>query len=182
MNALRMLGYFLYLAVFRHTPEDFRPYALFFPWLRNRLVALFADHCGRGVRVKSNAEVSPYIRIGDRSELGTRCMIQSGVAIGDDVIMGPDVKIFSRNHRFDDPAQPVALQGKQQRSVTIGNDVWIGANVVILPGVTIGDHAILAAGAIVTRDVPEWAIAGGNPARVIKDRRGAGDTGADPAA
>jgi maltose O-acetyltransferase len=182
MNALRMLGYFLYLAVFRHTPEDFRPYALFFPWVRNRLVTMFADDCGPGVRVKSKAEVSPHIRIGSRSELGTRCMIQSGVVIGDDVIMGPDVKIFSRNHRFDDPSQPVASQGKQQRPVVIGNDVWIGANVVILPGLRVGDHAILAAGAIVTRDVPEWAIVGGNPARVIKDRRAGANSGADSAA
>ena len=179
---MRLLAYFLYLAVFRHTPEDFRPYALFFPWVRNRLVAFFADQCGRSVRVKSNAEVSPHIRIGERSELGTRCMIQSGVVIGDDVIRGPDVKIFSRNHRFDDPGQPVALQGKQQRSVVIGNDVWIGANVVVLPGVTVGDHAILAAGAIVTRDVPAWAIVGGNPARIIKDRRDEGSTDADSAA
>ena len=179
---MRMLAYFLYLAVFRHTPEDFRPYALFFPWVRNRLVAFFADECGKGVRVKSSAEVSPHIRIGERSELGTRCMIQSGVVIGDDVIMGPDVKIFSRNHRFDDPGQPVALQGKQQGTVVIGNDVWIGANVVILPGVVVGDHAILAAGAIVTRNVPGWAIVGGNPARIIKDRRGHEHAGADPAA
>jgi maltose O-acetyltransferase len=177
-----MLAYFLYLAVFRHTPEDFRPYALFFPWVRNRLVAFFADQCGKGLRVKSNAEVSPHIRIGETSELGTRCMIQSGVVIGDNVIMGPDVKIFSRNHRFDDPGQPVALQGKLQRSVVIGNDVWIGANVVVLPGVTIGDHAILAAGAIVTRDVPEWAIVGGNPARLIKDRRDDERAGADSVA
>lgn len=168
---MRMLAYFLYLSIFRHTPEDYRPYALFFPWIRNRLVEAFADACGRQVRVKSNAEVSPYIRIGDRSELGTRCVIQSGVVIGDDVIMGPDVKIFSRNHRFEDIGQPVRDQGKKQDPVTIGNDVWIGANVVVLPGVTIGNHAVLAAGAIVTRDVPEWTIVGGNPARVIRDRR-----------
>jgi maltose O-acetyltransferase len=109
-------------------------------------------------------------------------MIQSGVVLGDDVIMGPDVKIFSRNHRFDDPGQAVASQGKQQRSVVIGDDVWIGANVVVLPGVTVGDHAILAAGAIVTRDVPAWAIVGGNPARFIKDRRDGEHAGADSAA
>ena len=168
---MRMLAYFLYLAVFRHTPEDYRPYALFFPWIRNRLVGVFADACGRQVRVKSNAEVSPHIRIGDRSELGTRCVIQSGVVIGDDVIMGPDVKIFSRNHRFEDTGTPVRDQGKRQGTVTIGNDVWIGANVVILPGVTIGDHAIVAAGAIVTRSVGEWTVVGGNPARRIRDRR-----------
>ncbi len=176
---MRMLAYFLYLAVFRHTPEDYRPYALFFPWIRNRLVGLFTDACGRQVRVKSNAEVSPYIRIGDRSELGTRCMIQSGVVIGNDVIMGPDVKIFTRNHRIDDTGRPVRDQGKQQGAVTIGNDVWIGANVVVLPGVSIGDHAVLAAGAIVTRNVPEWTIVGGNPARPIRDRREADEAQPD---
>lgn len=98
-------------------------------------------------------------------------MIQSNVTIGDDVIMGPDVKIYSRNHVFDDPDRPIAVQGKRFLTTSVGDDVWIGANVVILAGVKIGAHCVIGAGAVVTRDVPEWSIAAGNPARVIRDRR-----------
>jgi len=167
---VRMLLYFLYIAVFRHTPEDYRPYALFFPGLRSLLVKGFVDACGHRPRVKSNADISPFISIGDHSELGTRCLIQAGVVIGSDVIMGPDVKIYTRNHRFDSLDTPIRNQGKHSASTQIGNDVWIGANVVILPGVSIGDHSVIAASAVVTRDVSSGSVVAGNPARFVKSR------------
>ena len=97
-------------------------------------------------------------------------MIHSNVTLGDHVIMGPDVKIYSRNHRFEDPNVPIQYQGKRYLKTTIGNDVWIGANVIITAGVTVGDHVIIAAGAVVTKDIPDFAIVGGVPARIIKYR------------
>lgn len=163
--------YFLYIAFFRYTPEDYRPYSLGFPAVRRFLVAQFAQGCGKHVRVKRNADIAPGIVIGDHSELGTRCMIHSNVSLGSYVIMGPDVKIYSRNHAFDDLETPIALQGKIYKETRIGDDVWIGANSIILAGISIGSHSIVAAGSVVTRDVPEWAVVGGNPAKVIKDRR-----------
>lgn len=166
----RLVFFTLYTGIFRFTPEDYRPYALFFPQLRSWLVRCFIVRSGTGLRVKHNADISPNIRIGNNSELGTRCLIQSGVAIGDDVIMGPDVKIYARNHGFDRLDIPMRLQGETAKETVIGNDVWIGANVLIMPGVTVGNHTILAAGAIVTRDVPDYAMAGGNPARIIRMR------------
>ena len=64
------------------------------------------------------------------------------------------------------------VQGaSDSRPITIDNDVWIGLRAMIMPGVTIGDHAIVAAGSVVTKDVPEWAIVGGNPAKIIKSRK-----------
>ena len=170
MNLYRKLIYLLYLTVLRFTPEVYRPYRLFFPALRAWALRQFADQCGRDVRVKFNADVSPRIRIGDRSELGKGCVINAHTTIGDDVLMGPDIKIYTRNHRFDRLDVPIREQGETQGRVTIGDDVWLGANVVILPDVNIGDHAIVAAGSVVTRDVPERAIVGGNPARVIRLR------------
>lgn len=167
----RYLCYFLYIAVFRFTPEDYRPYSLGFPVLRRFLVKQFALACGVKVRVKHNADVSPGLVIGDYSELGTRCMIHSNVALGNHVIMGPDVKIYSRNHLFGSLDTPIALQGKEYKKTCIGDDVWIGANALILGGVTVGSHSVVAAGSVVTRDVPEWAVVGGNPAKLIKDRR-----------
>jgi maltose O-acetyltransferase len=163
--------YFFYIAVLRYTAEDYRPYALGMPTVRRFLVQQFASSCGRRIRVKHNADVSPNVRIGDNSELGTNCRIHSDVTIGSYVIMGPDVKIYSRNHRFSDLNRPIALQGKETKPTSIGDDVWIGANVIVIAGVRVGAHSVLAAGAVVTRDVPEFAVVGGNPAEVIRDRR-----------
>ena len=166
----RYICYFLYIAFFRHTPEEYRPYSLFFPLLRKLLVQSFLNECGKGITVKSNADISMFIKSGNNSEFGTRCMVQSQVTIGDNVIMGPDVKIYSRNHRYDDTDAPIQLQGKIQRQTVIGNDVWIGANVLILPGVTVGNHVVIGAGAVVTKDIEDYSVVGGNPAIVIKKR------------
>jgi maltose O-acetyltransferase len=166
---MKKFAYLLYLLL-KDTPEDFRPYALFFPKIRQLLIRISIRNCGKAVRVKKGAVISPNSSIGNHSELGTNCMIQANVSIGNDVIMGPDVKIYSRNHNFDRLDIPVRIQGKKHHKTAIGSDVWIGANVIILPGVTIGEHAILAAGSIVTKDVPDFAIVGGNPAKIIKFR------------
>jgi maltose O-acetyltransferase len=167
---MKLAVYFLYVAVVRFTPEDYRPYALFWPWLRSTMVRYFAQQCGKRPRVKSNADISMKVSIGDFSELGTRCMIQSNVKIGSYVIMGPDVKIYSRNHIFSSLEMPIALQGKERKETRIGDDVWIGANVIVLPGVDIGDHCVIGAGAVVTKSMPAYAIIGGVPARQIGSR------------
>ena len=108
--------------------------------------------------------------MGDYSELGTRCIIQANVHIGDNVIMGPDVKVYSRNHKFDRLDIPISQQGKNYYKTIIGNDVWLGANIIVTAGCKIGDHAIVAAGSVVTKDVSEFAIVGGVPAKVIRYR------------
>lgn len=168
---LRYVWYFLYITVFRFTPEAYRPYALFFPRIRRFLIERSLESCGRDVRVKFNADVSPNVHIGDRSELGQSSYIYGGVTLGADVLMGPGVRLITRNHNIGDTDTPIRCQGESFAPIVIGDDVWIGANVVVLPGVQIGDHAVIAAGAIVTKTVPPWSIVGGVPARVIADRR-----------
>jgi maltose O-acetyltransferase len=167
---IRKIVYFFYISFLRFTPEIYRPYALFFPWLRRKMVAFFSDQAGKNIRVKRNADVSMFIKIGNYSELGTNCIIQSNTHIGDNVIMGPDVKIYTRNHNFESLEIPIQDQGHTNEFVNIGNDVWLGASVIITPGVNIGNHVIIAAGAVVTKDIPDYAIAGGIPAKVIKYR------------
>lgn len=166
----RMGLFFLYSAFFRHTPEHYRPYALCFPWMRNALVRGFATRCGKNIRVKSGAEISPNLVIGNESEIGTRAIIQSNAVIGNNVIMGPDVHIFTGNHIYKSLDTPIQRQGGIVRGVTIGNDVWIGGDVIITAGRKIGNHCILAAGAVITKDVPDYAIVGGNPAQIIRYR------------
>ena len=84
---VKRLLYFLYLILLKNTPEDWRPYALFFPYLRRVVVAKYLIRSGKNLRVKSGAEISPYCIVGDNSELGSRCIIQSNVVIGSNVIM-----------------------------------------------------------------------------------------------
>jgi carbonic anhydrase/acetyltransferase-like protein (isoleucine patch superfamily) len=109
--------------------------------------------------------------------MGKHCTINPYVSVHGKVTLGDGVRIASlatlagQNHVFSDITKPIYQQPISTKGIVIGDDVWVGANVVVLDGVTIGAHAILAAGAIVTRDVPEYAIVGGNPARVLRDRR-----------
>lgn len=92
--------------------------------------------------------------------------------IGASVLMGPNVTIITQNHKHDRVDIPIRLQGYELiKPVTINDDVWIGRNVLIMPGVTIGSGTIIAAGAVVTKDVPEYTIVGGVPARILKYRK-----------
>lgn len=167
---IKKIFYLCYLLFLKNTPEDYRPYAIFFPWLRSKFVSMYLDKSGIKPRVKKGAEISPNATIGDRTELGTRCLVQANVHLGNDVIMGPDVKIYSRNHKFNRLDIPISRQGKNYYKTFIGNDVWIGANVIVTAGCKIGNHVILAAGAVITEDVPNYAIVGGVPAKIIKYR------------
>jgi maltose O-acetyltransferase len=110
------------------------------------------------------------VEIGNNSAIGHNARL-GAVKIGDNVMMGPDVIIFSRNHVFENRMVPMNVQGGTEGNpVLIGDDVWIGARAIILPGVHIGKGAIVGAGAVVSKDVPEYAIVAGNPARVIKQK------------
>jgi acetyltransferase-like isoleucine patch superfamily enzyme len=115
------------------------------------------------------------ITLGNRIFINRRATItaRAPIEIGDDVLIGANVVIDSGNHRYADTDQPIHSQGFDSRPIVVESDVWIGANAVILPGTTIGQGSIVAAGAVVTRDVPPGAIAAGVPARVI-DARGHG--------
>ena len=88
------------------------------------------------------------------------------------VMMAPEVYIIDNNHITKDTNKPMCFQGKTENKATqIGDDCWIGARVMIMPGRTIGDGTIVAAGSIVTKDVQPYSIVGGNPAKLIKKRK-----------
>ena len=111
--------------------------------------------------------------MGNRSSIGVYSIIgcSGSLRIGDNVMISHRVTIVAENHNFSDLTRPMNDQGVNNKGVIIGDDVWIGACATILDGVTIGDHAIIAAGAVVTRDVEPFAIVGGVPARTIKSRK-----------
>ncbi len=118
-----------------------------------------------------------YIADGKHIKFGTGCRINENVyiekaTIGNDVLIAPNVAILSRMHEYSLTNIPISLQGyKEEKLVNIGDDVWLGRNVIVLPGVTIGDGAIIGAGAVVTKDIPPYAIVAGTPAKLIKFRK-----------
>jgi len=112
------------------------------------------------------------IRIGNNSAIGAQSFLggQGGIVIGNDVIMGPQVKIFSENHNFDSQDVPIRKQGESRSGVVIGDNCWIGAGVTILDGVLVGEGCVIAAGSIVTKSLPNNSIAIGVPAKIVKIR------------
>ncbi len=116
---------------------------------------------------------------GDGVEMGadvsfnTGCYVNGygGLRLGERVGLGPYSMIHTANHVFADPDRPVKDQGWEKKPVSIGRDCWIGMGVIIVPGITIGEGTVVGAGSVVSKDLPEWAVAVGNPARVIKRRQ-----------
>jgi len=142
--------------------------------IRFRICRPLFGACGKNVNVEHKAffHSGRNIVIGDNSGIGIRAYLSGTINIGRDVMMGKDVTIMTINHNFDRIDIPMNQQGfRSERPVTIGDDVWISDRVMILPGVKVGSHSIIAAGAIVTKDVPEYAIVGGNPAKLIRSRK-----------
>lgn len=131
----------------------------------------FVNSIGKNVNIEKGASFPYSLKIGDNSGLGIRCEINGEVEIGNNVMMGPDVIVYTQNHAFRDKNNLIMNQGYYQpQKVVIGDDVWIGRRVIILPGVHIGKGAVIGAGAIVAKDIPDYAIAVGNPI-VIKGYR-----------
>ena len=118
--------------------------------------------------------VSPEsgIRLARNVAINFNCYFDGsgGIEIGEYSIFGPNVVVLSSSHRFDVPGTLIQHSGKQFARTVIGPDVWIGANAVIRAGVEIGRGSVIAAGAVVTKSVPPNSIAGGVPARVLRDR------------
>lgn len=115
-------------------------------------------------------DVTGFIRLGDHSWIGDGSHLggAGGLEIGDDTFTGQYVTFHPENHRYDDPNQLYRLQGVTRKGIRVGRNCWIGAKVTVTDGVTIGDHCVIAAGAVVTKDVPDNSLAGGVPAKVIR--------------
>lgn len=173
IGAWKLISLGLYYGCARYLPDSPFPGAWIGQAFRRALVRQIFASCGRHIRINYGAcfGTGVNIHLGENSSIAANAWIGNDTRIGSDVMMAPDVTILSNSHNFDRTDIPMREQGAPPpRRVTIGDDVWIGTRVIILPGVTVGSHAIIGAGAVVTKDVPEWAIVGGNPARVIRYR------------
>jgi acetyltransferase-like isoleucine patch superfamily enzyme len=113
---------------------------------------------------------NPVVRIGDRCVIGRGSHIIGhwSIELGDDIQTGPYVYITDQNHSYLDPAMPIGRQWPVESAVRIGSGSWLGANVVVLPGSQIGEHVVVAAGAVVRGELPDHCVAAGVPARVVR--------------
>lgn len=158
-----------------------------------RMLAPLYQHRGRGSKIYQSVRMDtpPYRRfwlgkrsviesyccinnavgdvtIGDYTRVGIHCTVIGPVCIGHHVNLAQGITVTALNHHYEDPMKRIDEQGISTKPVVIGDDVWIGANAVVLPGVTIGRHAVVAAGAVVTKDVPDYCVVAGVPAKIIK--------------
>ncbi len=139
------------------------------------------DTCGDDVNIEHGAWFGSGrgISVGDRSAIGLDALVIGPVTIGRDVMMGPRCVLLSTNHEFGSTDVPMNAQGFQaDRPIVIEDDVWIGAGTTILPGCHLGRGSIVGAGSVVTHSIDPWSVVGGNPARLLRRRRGGAD---DPA-
>jgi maltose O-acetyltransferase len=163
---LSYICYLLYNLGPRWLPNSDPFFLRWTKWVRYFVAKGIIKKCGRNVNIQNRARFGYNLEIGDNSGLGENCRIGSGTIIGKNVMMAPDVIIVAENHKYTKET----FEGWVREPVIIGDNVWIGYRAIILPRVRVGRNAIIGAGAVVTKDVPPYAIVGGVPARVLKMR------------
>ena len=171
MKIKQLISYTLYKIIAQYLPMTDAIISLGSRYIRGSLVKGFIIYAGKNINIQRRANIARRITIGDYSGIGAYSVIQGNVTIGEHVMMGPEVYIYTQNHRHDSIDKTMDSQGfEEEKPVIIGNDVWIGSRVTILPGVRIGNGAILGADSVITKDVPDYTIVAGNPAKIVKHR------------
>ena len=171
MNLRILAGKLLYNSIAKKMPLSDSRMNFGSKRLRAFCGKLILEHCGSNVNIEKGAQFSVAVSLGDNSGIGVNALISSYVTIGNDVMMVPECMIFTSNHGMDRLDIPMWKQKHADpKPVVIGNDVWIGARVTILPGVHIGDGSVIGAGSVVTKDVEAYSIVAGNPAKLIRKR------------
>jgi maltose O-acetyltransferase len=172
MGVLRKLALAGYYGLVIHLPHSryLRLFNRVRCWYVERLLGVLVADSGNFVEPGVYLSDGSAVRIGKCCQINENVFIQ-GARIGSYVMIAPGVAILSRSHRIDRKDVPMLLQGEEEpRPPVIEDDVWIGRNAVIMPGVRVGSGAVIGAGAVVTKDVEPGAVVGGVPARIIRYR------------
>lgn len=135
--------------------------------IRGYWVKHIVQHTGYNVNIERGARFTPELVIGNNSGIGIDCEVYGPVEIGHSVMMGPEVIIYTRNHKHHSDKLFIEQGYDNIEPVKIGNNVWIGRRAMFMPGSSVGDDSIVAAGAIVTKKFGDKVIIGGVPARII---------------
>lgn len=145
-----------------------------FNFIKSNFLRILGSEVGNGITYYPRIKLSPgtNLHLGDHVDLAWGVLITTGggVEIGDRTLVGYNTQIFSANHVIPPRPHQIFTSGHKKKKVTIGKDVWIGAGCIVLPGVKIGEGAVVAGGSVVTKDVAAFTIVGGNPAKVLKER------------
>lgn len=174
---MRKFWLVVYYGFARHLPKSNRGMiGRFGGWLRGKCAKHLFAECRGGVNLEQGAYIGNGRSFNVLGNAGIGRNFASHnriVTIHGGLLMGEDVLFQGGGHKFDNPDVPIGAEGNMPDSpLEICEDVWIGARAIVLPGCTrIGAHSIVGAGAVVTKDVPDYAIVGGNPARVIRMRK-----------
>ncbi|MBN2260713.1 MAG: acetyltransferase [Clostridiales bacterium] len=163
----------LYYGIGIKMPSSDRPMNFGSKRFRRLLVKKLFKSVGKNVNIEKGVFFGngSEIKIGDYSGIGLDAQLSGPISIGNHVMMGPQVMIYTSNHNYNSKDLPMVFQGNSDpKPVIVEDDVWIGARSILLPGVIVGKGSIIAAGSVVTKEVPAFSIAGGNPAKVIKMR------------
>lgn len=171
---MKIIAIFLYYCLFQHLPSSYCP---IIGKLCNMLRVLCAKaifrKCGNHVVIDRHAYFGSgsELELGDYSGIGERCVVPSNTRIGNYVMMAPDVHIVKNNHLTESIEIPMCFQGPKASGPTIiEDDVWLGVRCILTPGHIIGRGVIIAAGAVVTKDIEPYCVVGGVPAKIIKKR------------
>jgi maltose O-acetyltransferase len=172
---VKYINLFIFYGILRYMPGPTIPLlGPFFEYIRYQCCKRIFLKCGSKVNIVDGAKFGNgfKIEIGNYSSIGRNCIVPNNIIIGDYVMMGPNVTIYSVNHEFSDLKKPMVFQGyKIYNPVIIEDDVWIGSNVIVLPGRIIKKGSIIGAGTVLTKDFPEYSIVGGNPGKLIGTRK-----------
>jgi maltose O-acetyltransferase len=175
MRSFLLIAYYGFA---RWLPASSMPLGTLANRLRTAIARRLFLSCGERAVVKRGAYfgTGSKVQLGSNSQIGENARIEHDVIIEDDVMMGIEVMVLATRHRTDLLDVPLIDQGYDPRlPPRLCQGCWIGGRAMILPGVTIGKNAIVAAGSVVNKDVPDYAVVGGVPARFIKDRRQVSD-------
>lgn len=177
MKRLRQLSVLLYYMIGRNLPRSFWPGGRFFSDIRVVLIRLSGCRVGKGCEIESGIDIGliPKLAIGDRCQINANVSMRN-VNIGNFVLIAPGCVLLDRQHAFSRTDIPIRDQGVHHYQQTVlEDDVWLGQNVIVMPGIHIGRGAIVGAGAVVTNNIPPNGIAVGIPAKVIRYRASSND-------
>lgn len=161
----------MYRVIANHLPSSEEMFGKTSQRFRAFLAKKLIKQCGNNVNIEPNIYFNADLEIGDNSGIGMYSEMHGTIKLGNNVMMGHYCLFYSRNHAHSRTDIPMIKQGFEETCpVIIGNDVWIGSRVTILPGVHIGDGCVLAAGSVITKDAPPYTIIAGNPGKVVKVR------------
>ena len=174
---IKMAQLLFYYGFATHLPASRSRFTTWTRPIRTLFCKRLFRHIGNNVNIEKGAYfgTGAKVSIGNNSGIGVNCKLLGDVTIGNNVMMGPEVIFITTTHDHSRIDVPMIEQGfGEEKPIVINDDVWIGTRCTILPGVTVGKGAIIGACSVVTKDVPDYVVVAGNPARVIKHRLGIG--------